>query len=46
MDKTKSGILYKNFLLEADPGAYIFNRFPVADHTVGREIPVGIPDGY
>jgi len=34
-----------SFLLAADPGGYIFNRFPVTDHFVGRKVPVGIPDG-
>ena len=34
-----------SFLLVADPGCYIFNRFPITDHLVGRKVPVGIPDG-
>ena len=45
MDKIKSGPLRKNSLLEANPGAYILNRVPLADHRIGRKIPVRIPDG-
>jgi len=44
MNKTKPIPLCKNSLFEADPSANIFNRFPVADHFVGGEIPIGIPD--
>ena len=45
IDKIKSGPMRKNSLFEANPASNIFNGFPVADHLVGRKIPIGIPDG-